>query len=88
MLMKDFMHIDYNDGISLTTSFSRGYAESIPFNVQQEAFKVRKVMDKQILRQQIEDIILDNCYVGKDGICCDKAVGILVEMIMENCNGY
>jgi len=65
----------------MTIPLSRGYAETTPLSIHEQAFKVRQVIEKKLLREQIEAIILDSCFVGKDGINCDKAVGMLVEMM-------
>jgi len=68
----NFMHIDYKDGSK---------SETTPFSVHEQAFKVRQVIEKKLLREQIEAIILDGCFVGKNGINCEKAVRLLVEMM-------
>ena len=60
---------------------SRGYAETTPLSIHEQAFKVRQVIEKKLLRKQIEAIILDGCFVGKNGIYCEKAVRLLVEMM-------
>jgi len=60
---------------------SRGYAETTPFSAHEQAFKIRQVIEKKLLREQIEAIILDGCFVGKNGINCEKAVRLLVEMM-------
>ena len=79
----DVRHVgeDFECTFSMTPKLSRGYAETTPLSIHEQAFKVRQVIEKKLLREQIEAIILDNCFVGKDGINCDKAVGMLVEMM-------
>lgn len=84
------------------SKLSRGYAETVPFNVHEQAARIRADMERRmedaphhnnlkglkqfnedLLRQQIEDAILDGCFVSKDEIDCKMAVDNIMKIMEE-----